>query len=210
MSNVYINTDIPLLIKCQCGNDFYTAFKYFKQYNKRQCNQCSHKIGGRKQAKSTEIFRKEVYNLVGDEYEVIGEYITHKDKIQLLHKECNQIFKISPNAFLNGQRCIPCNKNYVSPQEFEKIFEDKSNNEFELLSEYKTYHFPVKAIHKYCGCVFYFKPYSLYRNAVLICPNCHKSRGEKIIEDYLKLNKIHYDMYKKLTNLRLSFDFILK
>ena len=40
--------------------------------------------------KSTEEFKKEVYDLVGNEYEVLGEYIKNDKKIKIKHnsKEC--------------------------------------------------------------------------------------------------------------------------
>lgn len=58
--------------------------------------------------KTTEDFKLEVYNKVGDKYEVLGEYINTNTKIKLIHKECGNPFETTPNSFLCGSRCPIC------------------------------------------------------------------------------------------------------
>ena len=43
-------------------------------------------------------------------YEVLGEYINSKTKIELRHLFCNTIFSMRPEDFLRGQRCPECAK----------------------------------------------------------------------------------------------------
>jgi len=60
--------------------------------------------------KTTDIFKKEVFSLVGSEYEVLGEYINNKSSIKIKHLFCNNIYETSPRGFLfNENRCPICN-----------------------------------------------------------------------------------------------------
>lgn len=51
-------------------------------------------------------FVQEVINQVGDEYEVLSEYVNAKTKVSFLHKSCGHTFEMMPQKFvLYGQRC---------------------------------------------------------------------------------------------------------
>jgi hypothetical protein len=58
--------------------------------------------------KSHDEFVQEVYDLVGDEYTVIGTYKLSSIKLDMKHNECNFVYPIRPSAFLKGQRCPDC------------------------------------------------------------------------------------------------------
>lgn len=64
--------------------------------------------------KTTEEFKVEVFNLVGDEYQVLGEYIDAKTKIKMLHNKCGNIYEVTPDNFLQCKRCPIC---CISPQQ---------------------------------------------------------------------------------------------
>jgi len=60
--------------------------------------------------KTQEEFEKEVYDLVGQEYTVIGEYVTGKTDIIMRHNICNREYPVKPRNFLyNKNRCPLCN-----------------------------------------------------------------------------------------------------
>jgi len=61
--------------------------------------------------KTQEEFEKEVYNLVGNEYTVLGKYIDALKKILIRHNNCNYEWNVQPSNFLEGQRCPVCSKN---------------------------------------------------------------------------------------------------
>ena len=54
---------------------------------------------------TTEEFKEIVYDLVGDEYSVIGEYIKSRQKIAIKHNVCGKILEITPSSFRAGHRC---------------------------------------------------------------------------------------------------------
>ncbi len=59
--------------------------------------------------KTTAQYKKEVYELVGDEYSVIGQYIGALTPLEMKHNVCNNTWKIKPNNFLSGgKRCPYC------------------------------------------------------------------------------------------------------
>lgn len=58
--------------------------------------------------KTHETFIKEVFDLVGDEYKVIDEYVGSSTKVKFFHKKCENKFDMTPHNFLLGQRCPIC------------------------------------------------------------------------------------------------------
>jgi hypothetical protein len=61
--------------------------------------------------KTTEDFKKEIYELYGNEYKILGEYKGAKTKILVKHncKECNyHEWAIEPTSLLNGNGCPVC------------------------------------------------------------------------------------------------------
>ena len=59
-------------------------------------------------AKTTEQFKKEIYERVQDEYTVLGDYKTNKTKIKMRHNICNYEWDVEPSSFLKGTRCPNC------------------------------------------------------------------------------------------------------
>lgn len=59
--------------------------------------------------KTHEEFVKEVFDLVGNEYEVIGHYETAIKKIEMKHNVCGKTYEVKPSNFLSGKKCPWCN-----------------------------------------------------------------------------------------------------
>lgn len=53
--------------------------------------------------KTHEEFVKEVYDLVGDEYSVLGHYTRSSEKLEIQHNICGHKWFITPNNFLKGK-----------------------------------------------------------------------------------------------------------
>ena len=84
-----------------CGNTFLMKPNDFL-YGRR-CPECF----GTPQ-KTTEQFKKEVLDLVGNEYAVEGTYQNNKTKIGVRHNTCGNTFFMTPSMFLQGNRCPKC------------------------------------------------------------------------------------------------------
>lgn len=72
--------------------------------------------------KTHEEFVKEVYDLVGDEYSVLGEYIGANTHILMKHNTCNHEWDIKPSNFLSGKRCPECNHPTYDINKARKLF----------------------------------------------------------------------------------------
>ena len=56
------------------------------------------------------VLRKKLKKLVGNDYEVLGEYIDNKHNIRMKHMECGHEWDVRPNNFFSlNTRCPLCN-----------------------------------------------------------------------------------------------------
>ena len=149
LSKEYINYSTELCIQCSCGNIFYTSLANFnKKINpKRQCNDCGHK------QKTHWQFLQEVYDLAGNEYEVLSEYIHNKNKILIKHMICNNIYEVIPDSFLRGRRCPYCaGKMKKTQDQFKSDVFNLYGNEYIVLGKYINNHTKVLIKHNISEC----------------------------------------------------------
>lgn len=108
--------------------------------------------------RTTDSFKLEVKEIVGEEYIVLGEYKTNNDHIKLKHNSCGHIYETRPRIFLSGSRCPECKKSVVgnklsksNTQDHEyfvkKLEELHGKNEFKILTEYKGTGRKIKVRH---------------------------------------------------------------
>ena len=190
----------------KCNKEYYVRASAF--LSGARCTYCFKPV-----KKSTEQFKKEVSNIVGDEYSVIGEYKNNKEKVKMLHNNCGNEYEVTPGHFLStGRRCPYCKGG--SPQSknvFAEKFNKVSKNNFELISEYTKSKENINVRHVKCG-----YEYSVRADNFLSgkgCPKCKESYGEKRISDILKNNSIPFITQKRFDNCRnvkpLPFDFAI-
>lgn len=58
--------------------------------------------------KSVDQFTQEVFNLVGDEYTFLDDYVNNYTKLRVKHNKCGHIYKVRPYSFLEGYGCPYC------------------------------------------------------------------------------------------------------
>ena len=99
----YINNKTKILMKHDiCGHEYYVTPNRLLSA-KNRCPDC---YGTPK--KTTEQFKEEVKKIVGNEYTVLGEYVSAHTKILMKHNICGHEWKIVPNNILNGVGCPHC------------------------------------------------------------------------------------------------------
>lgn len=99
----YINDSTKIKIKhILCGNEWEVEPSSFIQGSR--CPICQH----RSYIKTTDEFNKEMYNLVGKEYEALEEYKGGEVKILVRHNKCGHEYYVKPNNFRHGRRCPKC------------------------------------------------------------------------------------------------------
>ena len=86
----------------ECGNVYEVKPSNFLQGSR--CPYCAGLI-----KKTDKEFRKEVYGLVGDQYNFLDTYVNNYTKIRVKHKECGNTYEIDPINFIHGERCPFCN-----------------------------------------------------------------------------------------------------
>lgn len=97
---------------------------------------------------SKEYFISTMYSLVGDEYELVGEYSNLFKPVKIKHNPCGAILYIIPHEFINGKRCDSCripvkpervvdiiNSSIVNAH-IEMYYDDKLNKPIYRLYEY--------------------------------------------------------------------------
>lgn len=122
--------------------------------------------------KTHKQFVEDVYQAVGEEYTVIGEYINSKKKIRMKHNICDNEWDVYPCSFLsNEKRCPYCSGLMrKTPEEFKKEVFELVGNEYAVLSDYKNNHTKVKMRHEKCGYEWRVIPISFLQGSR--CPKC--------------------------------------
>jgi hypothetical protein len=156
-----------------------------------ECPQCLLK----RRTKTTEQFKQEVSNLVGDEYEVLGEYKRSDSSILIKHNECGYKWKIQPNQFLHGIRCPQCAGVAKKNTEiFKQEVYDLVDDEYTVLGEYINSYTKILMRHNICENEWMIRPKNFLDGQ--ICPKCsYEKRTEKRTdtEEYFleKFNKLY-------------------
>lgn len=65
---------------------------------------------------SREYFLRVMFDLVGDEYQLVGNYINMFTEVELRHTLCGKMFVVRPYDFLNGKRCGNCKVKYTGEE----------------------------------------------------------------------------------------------
>ena len=140
--------------------------------------------------KTHEEFVKEVYDLVGDEYTILGEYKTAKIKVLIKHN-CNNEYYVVPSDFLNGSRCPKCSKKKVSHEHFEKLVNrNKESKNFEIIGHYINYKTKIKCKCKIDNYEWYANPTNLISGTG--CPSCkNKNKGKHKLSNNEFLKRLY-------------------
>lgn len=105
LSKIFVSSkNSKLLWKCNKGHIFKCTWDKFAQGTR--CPIC---FGNQK--KTTAQFKKEIYELVGEEYTVLGIYTGANNHILMQHNKCNTQYYVTPaNILHNDRRCPTCNE----------------------------------------------------------------------------------------------------
>ena len=170
-----------------------------------------------KKKKTTKYFKKEVFEIVGNEYTVLNNYKNIKTKVKFKHNKCGYEFEMLPGNFLCGQRCPRCmrklsdmNTRKTNKEFIQEVYE-LVGNEYEFLEKYISNKTKIKVKHNICNYIYEVAPICFLRGAR--CPQCAESKGETIIRNYLENNNIDFKKEYSFENLKgignglLRFDF---
>lgn len=214
----YTNNHTKVLIRhnsSNCDNHEYWV-KPKGILGGNRCPKCNNKTKGKK-AKTTSQFKKELFDLVKDEYTLVGEYTGVYNKVTLLHSKCGKEWEVTPNAFISSKsRCRYCRmkehnlKQRKTHDTFVNEVKAKYGEDYTVIGKYINSKNKVLVKHK-CGKEWEIKPHHLlYRD---MCPRCKTSIGEKHISKYLTERGIVFEEQRTFDDLKykrnLSYDFYL-
>ena len=116
--------------------------------------------------KTHEEFVQQVFNLVGDEYEVIGKYINARTKIKMKHNKCLNYINPIPDDFLSGKRCKFCQHRSFkkTTEEFQNEIDEIIHNRYKVIEEYKNCKTEIKIKDIISKEIINLKPNSFLKN----------------------------------------------
>ncbi|MFJ8258565.1 DUF2726 domain-containing protein [Peribacillus asahii] len=204
VTGTYVNLRSSIEVRHnKCGNVW--SPKADKLAMGRGCPKCNGTF-----LKTHDEFVREVFELVGDEYTVLGEYKGNKFPVAIKHNICDYEGKMMPNNFLRGARCLRCTgAERKTTEQFKKEIRILFGNEYEVLGEYKTTHTKIEMKHE-CGHIWGITPRNILTGHG--CPKCKvSSKGEISIARWLDEKSIKYKYQDKFDDCRnvhpLPFDF---
>lgn len=168
--------------------------------------------------KGIEQFKKEVFNLVGNEYSILGDYINSQIKISIKHNVCGRTYSIQPNEFLQGKRCSKCSgRMKLNTSIFKERVFKLVGSEYTVEEEYVNSDTPIKITHVVCGNTFTVPPKEFTGKKQRRCPYCNGlSSGisigaAKVKKSLEKLNVAFKREKRHLINTSIRrFDFMIK
>lgn len=145
-----------------------------------RCPICVRKNNSTKRAKTDEEFRKEVYDLVKNEYKVITKYEKSDVKITFEHfvNGTSHLFDMRPSDFLFGHRCPKCMGNQpLTHKQFLKRIKNLYDDEYTVLDDYINISTKIYIQHNNSFCNNYkwkVQPASILKGRG--CPICARKR----------------------------------
>ena len=208
-------TKIKMRHNCDKCNNYEWDVKPNDFLRGSRCPKC---FGNAK--KKPEEFKKEVFDLVGEEYTLLEEYVDAKTRIKIRHncERCNNYeYKKLPNDFLRGDRCPKCStyirglKRRKTIEEFKQEVFNLEGDKYSVLGQYKNARTKIKMKHNVCSYEYEVTPDKFLNGGR--CPKCNESKGEVSINNFLNDRKISYEkqyMFRDCRNTRpLPFDFAI-
>lgn len=121
-----------------------------------------------------EKFKEKLYNLVKDEYTLIGKYIRSTEKVCIKHNKCGYEWDVYPGNILNkNTRCPRCAGNAkLTHSDFLSRVKHVHDDSIEVLSTYKGQLKKVDLQHE-CGYRWSATPNNILRGKG--CPKCSGS-----------------------------------
>lgn len=168
----YVNARTKLRVKhVNCGNIYkVTPISFLKGTRCPYCAILSER-------KTDAQFKKEVYNLVSDEYVFLDKYVNKHTKIKVKHNECGNIYEVKPNDFLSGHRCPYCNGNIKKTNDqFKKEVFDLVGDSYTFLDPYINNRTKLRVKHNKCGNIYKVDPNKFLSGRR--CPYCRSNANK--------------------------------
>ncbi|WP_050780587.1 zinc-ribbon domain-containing protein [Bacillus pseudomycoides] len=171
----------------------------------QRCNSCCYKVSAEKQKHTTERFISDVFNLVGDEYTVLGEYLNNHTHILMQHNKCGFEYLVQPSNFKGGKRCPKCQRGVQrTPKMYREEVYDLVGDEYTILGNFKNISEGVLTRYNECGFEWTPTPSNFLRGAKR-CPKCCGNMlktHEQFVEEVYELTGEEYSVLGEYTGCK--------
>jgi uncharacterized protein with PIN domain len=202
----YINSSTKIKVKHNtCGHTYKVEPNSFLQG--KRCPYCYGNV-----KKTDAQFKKEVFDLVGDEYTFLDEYANTHTKLRVKHNKCGNVYGVRPHDFFRGNRCPYCSgKMKKTDAQFKQEVQKLVGGEYDFLDTYADSKTKIRVKHNKCGNIYEVQPSNFLQG--YRCPYCSNSKGELIISKILESLNVNYEYQKTFDDLKdinpLSYDFFI-
>lgn len=180
------------------------------------CPKCGEENRRKSNTRTTEQYKKEVFQLVGKEYTVLSEYTHISTPVQMRHNKCKNTYYQVPNIFLNsGGRCPLCSRKKAASklrkthEEFVQEVYELVEDEYTILSEYQTNCDYVEIIHNICSHKYKVIANNFIKRDGSRCPKCAQKLRYNTERFTNKIFKLVGNEYTLLSELESSKDSVL-
>lgn len=210
----YTNATTKVEVKCAlCGKEWGML-----PNNIYRGKGCKCQVGfknSQKQRLTQDEFFVRASKILGNEYEILGEYQGWDEHVALVHKTCGHKWSPSAGSILNGRKCPICRYTTVAEkrrstrERISKMISECGDGSYELIGDYKDRREKVCIKHNVCGHKFFMTPNHFLEGSR--CTYCFSSKGEKEVADFLSNNNLQYITQKCFDGCfyknHLRFDF---
>ncbi|KAF6620426.1 DUF2726 domain-containing protein [Paenibacillus sp. EKM102P] len=162
----YVTNEHKLKVKhMDCGHIYEVKPANF--LSGKRCPKCAKNI-----PLTTDTFKEQIFDKVGNEYELMDDIINSQTKVKIKHNTCGNIIHMAPTVFNSGTRCSHCHGGvkYHTTDTFKKYVRDKTHGEYDVLGDYKNARTNIKFIHNECHKEYVTEPQNFI--AGKRCPHC--------------------------------------
>lgn len=213
----YTKSSEPItLFHTKCNKEFQTtpdAFLGSRDGKRlgRRCAYCSNKW-----KRSNDDFKKELTDLYGDEFKLIGEYNGRLKHVTLFHKKCENILSVRAGHFISGRSYCPFCTNTApkNTEEFKREVSSLTGDNYKVIGEYINSKTLIPMYHKKCKTVIKITPDNFLRGRR--CSHCYGVRvslANRAIYEILSYNNIPFEREYKNPRCKhkreLLFDFAI-
>ena len=204
----YKSMECTIMHRCHKHNYNYTSPPQSVLSAEYGCKYCSGEHQNEIQSFPLEKVKQMIFDLVGDEYEIVGEYKNMHTSTQFKHNASNgetHYFDMVPTSFFSrGGRCY-CERAINSlVVGYNDIATKSPDLEELLLSKEDAYKYPITSKEKLkwlcpdCGEIIEACPSDVYYHR-LVCPKCSDglSYPNKFIYNVLKQTNTKFDFIKR-------------
>lgn len=143
--------------------------------------------------KTTDQFKKEIFEIYGTEYIVLGEYNGATKHVLVKHTTCGAEFQTLPTRLLKSIGCKDCSilKRRLSTDSFQDKLNSLYGEKIKVIGEYIKYDIPITVRCEDCGHIrTVARPHELIRkprngHRRIGCPNCSTGNLFDTLDDFI-------------------------